>query len=140
MTTPAKGRAVRFDIPLVPPSLNELKKGMTSQVRNGKYKRIREAWEWALAYGIEREQAAQMKEWALSKVPVTVDVTIVSGRRNEMDEDNTYGGFKPCLDAMKRCGYLWDDSRKWVTVRFEQVYAKDPRTHRTVFAVEPRAA
>lgn len=121
---------IRFDIPLVPPSLNQLLGWHWS-----KKHRVTKAWEEALHHGISKQFATLMKEWGRSKMHTLINVTVFSARRRELDEDNLFGGFKPCLDSTKRLGYIYDDSKKYVRVFFTQQYEPDPRKHRTAFEV-----
>jgi len=41
-------------------------------------------------------------------------MAIVSYRKGTPDDDNLRGGCKPVIDALRRLGWLWDDSPDWL--------------------------
>lgn len=48
------------------------------------------------------------------KVRVTIERQVPSRRNFIRDDDNLRFASKPVLDALKRRGYLYDDSRQWL--------------------------
>jgi len=64
---------------------------------------------------------------------VRVTITVYRGRRQ--DPDNVGGSLKPVLDALKDCGWIVDDSPKWIDlVAVERTAKKAER--RTVIELE----
>lgn len=62
-------------------------------------------------------------------------VRIMSYRRRLLDKDNLIGGTKPIVDALKSCGFIWDDSPEWIELYVDQdVDTKRPRTEIEVSA------
>lgn len=47
-------------------------------------------------------------------------VTIVSYRKRLLDYGNLVGGAKPILDALKKLGWIVDDSPAWVIEEYKQ--------------------
>jgi len=47
-------------------------------------------------------------------------IRITSHRKRLLDSDNLIGGCKPIVDAIKKRGYIVDDSPQWVNIRYEQ--------------------
>lgn len=64
-----------------------------------------------------------------SRRRVAKSVRIMSYRKRLLDKDNLTGGAKPIVDALKLCGFIWDDSPEWIELHVDQaVDAKRPRT------------
>jgi Holliday junction resolvase RusA-like endonuclease len=124
---------VRIVIPMVPPSPNELRR----RYRNPHvYKRLREAWERSLLYGVE-SAAAHQELVKQGQERVRVEFTIAHPK--PYDPDNAIGCLKPVLDAMRKVGWIRDDSETWLelrTVRQQRSAADAPST---TIEIEPVA-
>lgn len=58
---------------------------------------------------------AQRGHWqADSRMRVTIERQVPSGHNFIRDDDNMRFSVKPLLDALKRQGYIKNDSRKWL--------------------------
>ena len=83
--------------------------------------RISQEWEQEIAYGNRwgGESAVAVLEFdgegvVAHKVGVTVERQVPSARNFIRDDDNLRFSVKPLLDALKRQGYIRNDSRKWL--------------------------
>lgn len=55
-----------------------------------------------------------------------VTITRLMGKRQrELDEDGLYSALKPCLDAMRDAGWIYNDSPRWVHYTALQERAED---------------
>lgn len=119
--------------------------------------RISQDWQqeidWAVivmqtqAFGAKAgESVLGLKQWAAGRqiempVPQRMRVTVVrevpSGRNFIRDDDNLRFSVKPLLDALKRGGYIKNDSRKWIELPMpEQTISLDGKFW-TVIALSP---
>ena len=55
-------------------------------------------------------------------------VTITLHRRRLLDDDNAVASCKPLLDALKACGLIHDDSRRWILLQVDQVKDREEFT------------
>lgn len=88
---------------------------------NGRHWRVKyrlsQEWEQEIAYGAVKAGEAP---WILRicfvppKVRVIVERQVPSARNFIRDDDNLRFSVKPLLDALKRQGYIRNDSRKWL--------------------------
>lgn len=137
---------LRLDIP------RELASPNTWNGRHWRYKhRISQEWEKEIAYGV----AAVMKPrdfvdalaamngpkfcgLTVGKMRVTVERYVPSARNFIRDDDNLRYSTKPVNDALKRQGYIKDDSRKWLEQPMPtQHVSEDRKSYRTVIYIEP---
>ena len=126
------GYGVRFVLPVVAPSLNELKRRYGNQVAAAVRKYAKQAvFEALLPYsrgGVWRD-------------PQRCSVAYTVYRTRLLDLDNLAGGTKPVTDALVDCGVLRDDSPAWAVLSWEQVQVPrgEQRTEITVMALDPVA-
>lgn len=110
---------MRITVPMAPPSPNELRRKYRSPFA---YKRLREAWEHALAYAVP-SAAEQFALRRMAAYKVRVKVTVFHSKL--YDQDNLTGSLKPVLDALKNIRFLKDDSPEWLELLpVEQYHAK----------------
>jgi hypothetical protein len=105
----------RILIPMIPPSPNELRRKYRNPFA---YKRLREAWEQSLAYGVESAEVHQALVQRAKNRRVRVAIAIY--HRRAYDQDNLYGCLKPVLDAMRNVGYIRNDDRSWLKLNVKQ--------------------
>ena len=71
-------------------------------------------------------------------------LTIERHGKRELDTDNAYGGCKPLIDAIKRCGLIIDDNPKHCELEVVQVkLAKGEKPHTVIMladALGPQSA
>ena len=92
---------VEFEIPWVPPTLNQL-------LRLHWSKRRKMAWTagaYLIAAGLSRRQPGTRSR---------VRVTIQMYRKNPTDRDGAQGSCKVFFDIIRRAGWAVDDSEKWM--------------------------
>lgn len=59
-------------------------------------------------------------------------VSVVVGRKRLQDLDNFHASLKPLLDALKFTGWIYDDSRKWIDLKAEEIRSKQESTQISV--------
>ena len=79
------------------------------------YKKYKDGWEAILGYVMGSPQ---------TPCEVKRVVKILSIRKRLIDEDNLRMGCKCVVDAVKRLGWLKDDSPKWVEITVRQIQVK----------------
>jgi len=77
------------------------------------YCRSGETLNWAAALGAACGPK-RMTGYEAGRVRVAVTREVPSGRNFIRDDDNLRFCVKPLLDALKRLGYIKNDSRKWI--------------------------
>lgn len=110
-----------IEIPMPTPSLNVYKR-----MHYHAQKRLRDQYTTILRLhttAITRCKPHQMRR-----------VTICRYGARLLDIDNLIGGCKPLVDALQRAGLLWDDSPRYVSIKYEQtkVSAKQSKTVVTI--------
>ena len=95
-------------LPMRSPSLNQWKNKHWAV-----YKKIRDKWRHALSAVLSTGDHQGKKRY------ITV-VVYQDSRKNFFDYDNLSGGFKPVLDVIKGLGWIYDDTKNWVNVRYRQ--------------------
>jgi hypothetical protein len=73
----------------------------------------------------------------VGKVRVTVERHVPSGRNFIRDDDNLRFSVKPLLDALKRQGYIKNDSRKWLDHPTPTQHVSEDGKDWTVVRIEP---
>lgn len=109
----------------VTPSLNVLMRKYRHPMAR---KRLRERYGWLLLTSPGWEANVAVSG------PQRRKVTIVSYRRNTLDDDNLAGGCKVLIDALRDVRLIWEDSPKFLEVGFRQEI--DRRRPRTEILVE----
>ncbi len=71
---------------------------------------------------------------------VTVERHVPSARNFIRDDDNLRFSVKPLLDALKRQGYIKNDSRKWIEHPTPTQHVTTNGEYRTVVILEPLGA
>lgn len=102
--------AISFTIPgAVPPSGNELRRKYRHWAA---YARLREQWvDWVFAAFLGTDvYLSEMPGQTKERARVSIHVC----RSRELDEDNLTAGLKPLYDALKKCGFIVNDSPKWM--------------------------
>jgi hypothetical protein len=116
-------------IPDVPPSLNKYLR-MHWAVK----KRLRQHWAWALKVALARVGFSPAGE----RTPkMSVNITIFLSRR--FDRENSWGGCKPIIDAMRDVGLIRNDSERWLDLGVAQTIG-EPHTvieFRKTSSIEP---
>ena len=95
-----------------------------------KYQKYARQWEQAVGFILRR---------APSSYPLAFrKIHIVSVRSRFLDVGNLIGGAKPLPDALKRLGWIVDDSTKWCEISYEQrkVTKGAPQTQGTIIEIE----
>ena len=75
-----------------------------------KYDRYKNMWQTAIGYMLGRGTHGNRKK----------NIKIVSVRTRFLDMGNLIGGAKPIPDALKRYGWIVDDSPRWVEISYFQ--------------------
>lgn len=92
----------------IPPSNNKIK-----HMHWAKYRRIREAFAWALQRELIQTGYPCLPRKA-PKMRVQISVHSRGARKRRLDEDNLWGGCKPLIDAMRDVFLIRNDSRVWI--------------------------
>lgn len=71
------------------------------------------------------------------KMRVAVERQVPSGRNFIRDDDNLRFSVKPLLDALKRLGYIKNDSRNWLDLPTPTQSVSRDGKHYTVITIEP---
>lgn len=128
--------SVRFTVPLVPPSGNELRRKYRHWAV---YKGLRELWEVEIFLHISPEASSFYRARTRSMNPRKPELTKISiavFRGKLLDDDNLKSGVKPVLDGLKNMGYIKNDSPRWIVLEVSQHRdAANPRTEISVEAV-----
>lgn len=74
------------------------------------------------------------------RVRVSIGRLVPSYRNFIRDDDNLRFCVKPLLDALKRQGYIKNDSRKWIELPTPTQAVSDDGKHWTTIALEPMEA
>lgn len=74
---------------------------------------------------------------SIGRMRVTVTRYVKSARNLILDDDNLAFSVKPLNDALKRLGYLRDDSRTWLEQPTPTQHVSDDGTDYTVIIIEP---
>lgn len=82
----------------------------------------------------------ELKRNALQKMRVEVERHVPSARNFIRDDDNLRFSVKPLLDALKRQGYIKNDSRKWLEHPTPTQHVSKDGKDWTVVRIEPCAA
>jgi Holliday junction resolvase RusA-like endonuclease len=146
------------DVPLV---LRLPRRLESPNVWNGRHwrtkHRISQEWaveiDWAIVALQARDHGARcaratswLNEWAKGrkidmpvprKMRVTVERHVPSGRNFIRDDDNLRFCVKPLLDALKRQGYIKNDSRKWLEHPTPTQHVSEDGKDWTVITIEP---
>jgi hypothetical protein len=80
------------------------------------------------------------KKWVgytAPKMRVTVERHVPSGRNFIRDDDNLRFAVKPLLDALKRQGYIRNDSRKWLDHPTPTQHVSEDGKDWTVITIQP---
>jgi hypothetical protein len=103
--------------------------------------RIRQTWEdelrWALAGMPGNTWLDAVNFEKGQRARVTVERHVPSGRNFIRDDDNLRFCVKPLLDAMKRLGYIKNDSRKWLDHPTPTQHVSADGKDWTVVVIEP---
>lgn len=117
--------------------------------------RISQEWERALGSAVANQFVAEHggidfptvlgamvgpKKWAglvAGRMRVTVERIVPSGRNFIRDDDNLRFSVKPLLDALKRQGYIRNDSRKWLDHPTPTQSISEDGQDYTVVSLEP---
>jgi len=75
------------------------------------YSRYKKKWVDAVGFSLPRIEVPEQ---------VRRIIRVTSVRKRYLDSDNLIGGCKPILDALKKRGYIVDDSPQWVSVKYVQ--------------------
>lgn len=95
-------------IPKRAPSLNQWKNKHWSV-----YHKLKGTWSDYLSLMLMRGDHRGLRRY--------IDVVAYQLDRNGFyDQDNLDGGFKPVLDVLKDLGWIYDDTKNWVEVRYNQ--------------------
>lgn len=121
---------MKITIPMVPPSPNELRRKYRNPFA---YKRLREAWENSIAYGVDNGREKQFLE-VQGRGRVRVKITVFNSRM--YDQDNLTGSIKPILDALKNIHFLKDDNAEWLELLPVQQYHAKRQQEQTVIEIE----
>lgn len=114
------GARWEFVLPLETLSLNAQHRGGDAKWQHVRYKKERNAWQWAVKVARVNHKITP----ATGKRRVTLTRLYGKGCR-AYDEDNLRGGLKPCIDSMVREGILQQDDRKHAEVHYRQERAAD---------------
>lgn len=74
---------------------------------------------------------------ATKRLRVTVERHVPSGRNFIRDDDNLRFAVKPLLDALKRQGYIKNDSRKWLEHPTPTQHVSADGKDYTIIRIEP---
>lgn len=75
----------------------------------------------------------------LDRMRVTVERHVPTRRNFIKDDDNLVYSTKPLRDALKRLGYIRDDSRKWLDQPMPTQHVSQDGKDYTVITIEPAA-
>ena len=128
---------IRFEIPRVPPSPNELRR----KYRNPHaYKRLREIWELEVFVNAPKGLPKARPPGPVRRFipPEGKQVVRIHQRRKRLfDLDNMlYGSMKPVLDALVNVGLILDDSTQHIDLKATQGKCGRLRPS-TVIEIEP---
>ena len=62
-----------------------------------------------------------------------MEVSITVGRKRLQDLDNAWSSAKGAIDALRKAGWCFDDSPKWIKLHVAEVKAKVPYTEISVY-------
>lgn len=96
---------------------------------------ISQAWEHEI--WLAAAQQGKRAPKAPGRMRVTVTRYVKSARNLIRDDDNLAFAVKPLNDALKRLGYLRDDSRTWLEQPTPTQHVSDDGTDYTVIIIEP---
>ena len=122
------GFPIVIEVPRSPVSLNVFMRLHWS-------KRLADKKDWAnyLWHLVDQRKRKRLIQAAALNQKMRVSVHVQHPRL--FDEDNLHGGgMKPLFDALKQCGYIHDDSPRFVERNVTQV---QHRERRTVVSLEP---
>jgi hypothetical protein len=121
---------ITITVPLVPPSLNVLRR----KYRNCfVYKKLRTDWEHSLKYAVGSANVVKWLNVQAKHNRMRVKVTIFHG--NQYDPDNLVACLKPVLDSLRNIGFIQDDSEKWLELVPPQQFRSGER--KTVVELGP---
>jgi hypothetical protein len=111
----------RFDVPMIPPSPNELRR----KYRNPHvYKKLRLSWELALMVAPgSAVRLAGIRKMAVAHDRIGVFIRIE--HTTPYDPDNLTGSVKVVLDAMKNLRFLKDDDHAHIDLHVTQTVQKN---------------
>jgi hypothetical protein len=125
---------MRLEVPLVPPSGNELRRKYRTVFA---YRDLRMAWEKALVICTGSAiETNRFRNQMLTRYPTgQLKVEITVHRAKILDADNCMAGIKPLLDALVRVDFVRDDSPEAIDVPLpKQVIS---RKRKTVIEITP---
>lgn len=104
--------------------------------------RITQEWEQECSLAARRGPAAKASYDLLSalrdrRMLVTVERHVPSERNFIRDDDNLVYSTKPLRDALKRLGYIKDDSRKWLELPMPTQHVSEDGSDFTIVTIEP---
>jgi len=123
------GYAVRIILPIVPPSLNELKKRYGRQLAAAIRKQVKQ-WLFEVLLEALRGKRGLITPEAKRRVTYTMY------RSRLLDQENVGAGTKPVTDELVAVGLLKDDSPAWCEIVWHQVVERDKGKHRTEIMIE----
>lgn len=118
-----KDSVVTITIPRRTPSGNEMRRKYRDR---HVYAKLRQEWDWAVLTGCPVIQKHYLETAAASKLRVQVGIHVK--RLKLLDRDNFWSGLKVCFDALTRCGFIVDDSEKWIDAHVSQQVAPHDET------------
>lgn len=116
---------IDVEIPWIPPTLNKMLRSHWSK----RSKVTEKAGMYLLLAGLRRQDAPAVRR---------LRVTIQMYRKNPTDRDGAQGACKPIFDAIRRFGYVKDDSERYMEQNVLPVLIdrKYPRTRIKIEKIE----
>ena len=102
--------------------------------------RISQDWEkeiWTAKVSVGMNAILELKRNAIHKMRVEVERHVPSARHFIRDDDNLRFSVKPLLDALKRQGYIKNDSRTWLEHPTPTQHVSEDGKDYTVIRIEP---
>ena len=118
---------MKITLPLVPPSLNKLRK-----MHFQSYKRLRDDWQRHIFLLTLKTDIRALRAKVDLKSRMKVKITVEHMRK--FDYDNLVGGCKPLLDSLKRLDFIVDDSEEWLVLEVKQ---EKGQANQTVIEIIP---
>lgn len=128
---------MKFEIVIpgaVPPSGNEMRRKYRHWAA---YRDLRESWrQWIYNAGLAQENTLNFLAGRDHK-KAKVSIHVAHNRARLLDDDNLSDGLKPVYDSLRRCGFIVNDSMRWMTrVPPTQERVKDSAQVKTVITIE----
>lgn len=89
----------------------------------------KEYWFWIVKLKLGQRKSSKQKR----------QVHIVRVARRTLDDANVPAGCKYLVDALQEFGHIWNDSRKWTRVTFDQRKIKDGEDEHMEITISPWA-